>query len=331
MADTVTYGMGQLRYNERTPYITDLNFKKEQKDVTITSTNDDQYFQDILLSSNNANFSFAYGTSYLLRLEIPKNLSYDNIFRVKLLPKVTTSYINNSVTDFQVIKYIEIPKDTKATSKNSRVILYPVDSSGKPLANSSSNNYTAKVAIAKSSTASGLVNGDVIYDQNTEKYYIYRNSTTKEEIKNKNDQIMNHSWNTSVVTTDIVTYDIVFSPRTSDETYTDIWIEMVRNADDRDIYMDNKYGRRIDFTNFNAKVYEFTNLINSDYLRQISSIEHLGIYSHPNLILAINGEEIRIGQTGYYELNDFEITSLGIAAHSNNDRFTLDYQYKIVT
>ena len=49
------------------------------------------------------------------------------------------------------------------------------------------------------------------------------------------------------------------------------------------------------------------------------------------MVMAINGEEIRIGQSGYYELNDFEITSFGIAAETNSDNntFIMDYQYPI--
>jgi hypothetical protein len=45
-------------------------------------------------------------------------------------------------------------------------------------------------------------------------------------------------------------------------------------------------------------------------------------------MMAINGEEIKVGPSGYYELNDFEITSLGIACMDSNDKFTIDYQYE---
>ena len=45
--------------------------------------------------------------------------------------------------------------------------------------------------------------------------------------------------------------------------------------------------------------------------------------------MSINGEEIRIGQSGYYELNDFNITNFGIVVKDANDRFSLDYQYKV--
>jgi len=46
-------------------------------------------------------------------------------------------------------------------------------------------------------------------------------------------------------------------------------------------------------------------------------------------MLAINGEHIQIGQSGFYELDDYHIDSLGVVAKDNNDKFVIDYQYKI--
>jgi hypothetical protein len=46
------------------------------------------------------------------------------------------------------------------------------------------------------------------------------------------------------------------------------------------------------------------------------------------LLLAVNGEEIKIGQSNFYELDDFTITSLGVVAKDGSDRFTIDYQYR---
>ena len=44
-------------------------------------------------------------------------------------------------------------------------------------------------------------------------------------------------------------------------------------------------------------------------------------------MMAINGEEIQIGSSGYYELNDFEVNDLRVVADGVKDTFTLDYQY----
>ena len=107
---------------------------------------------------------------------------------------------------------------------------------------------------------------------------------------------------------------------------------MYREPYDEDIYYEEDevgyYGRKIDEDYFDAQVYRLSNLV---ALTGHSPLSHIGVYSHPNLIMAINGEEIRVGQSGYYELNDFEITNLGIAADNDDDtdRFTVDYQYQV--
>ncbi len=44
-------------------------------------------------------------------------------------------------------------------------------------------------------------------------------------------------------------------------------------------------------------------------------------------MLSINGEEVKIGPSNYYELQNFAVTNLGVAAQSPADRFTIDIQY----
>jgi hypothetical protein len=44
-------------------------------------------------------------------------------------------------------------------------------------------------------------------------------------------------------------------------------------------------------------------------------------------MMAINGEEVQIGSSGYYELNEFNVNSLCVVADGPKDTFVLDYQY----
>ena len=106
---------------------------------------------------------------------------------------------------------------------------------------------------------------------------------------------------------------------------------MFRETYDQDIYSDGIYGRKIDLDGdiFEAEVYELENLI--DNIVDVDTLTHIGVYSHPNTIMSINGEEIRVGQSGYYELNNFEIKSFGIAAETDDDKFIIDYQYQTIT
>lgn len=49
--------------------------------------------------------------------------------------------------------------------------------------------------------------------------------------------------------------------------------------------------------------------------------------------MIINGEEIKIGPSGYYELDALPIESIGIVAPDNDfsNNFTIDYVYERAT
>ena len=341
MADTIKYGMGQLRYVSTSSYMTDQNFSTQPIKTLVASSTDSEegidveYYQDVYLNGG-SNFRFVAGTPYLLHLDIPKNLSYDCIYQIKMITAPNQTIDTSNLT-YQMIKYITVPKAV-GIGNTSRVILYPtIDNNGTP-GIKADGTYNLKIAIVKTLN-DNPVKKDVIFDESTGKYYVYDGSKsgntpiigTSIEILNKNDSIMEHTWATSDVVTDAVSFDIIFTPRSSNATYNGILIQMQRSALDYDIYSDtdNLYGRKIDISsnsNWNASVYQLTNLIDSNSLQK--PLINIGVYSHPNLLMAINGEEIRVGQSGYYELNDFDITSLAIAASDINDKFTLDYQYK---
>ena len=64
----------------------------------------------------------------------------------------------------------------------------------------------------------------------------------------------------------------------------------------------------------------------------ISALLQIGVQGDPGLLMCINGEEIRIGRSGLYEiLNGYKITFIGfiINTEPEDDRyFILDYQYE---
>lgn len=339
MADSIKYGMGQIRYVNSSSYMNNQNFSTKDIKTLITSsaaeTESTEYYQDVYLTKDN--FSFETGVSYLLHLDIPKDLSYDCIYQIKLVTELgeTVDTIN---LNYQMLKYITVPKDTSLSDNVSRIILYPVKNDGKTPGVNDDKTYGLKIAIAKTLNDASLTENDVIYDESTGKYYIYNGSKddnqnpiigTSKEIENKNDTILEHVWSTLDYKTDAVGFDIIFTPRGSDITYKGILIQMQRSALDYDIYADGVYGRKIDITSsskWNAALYQLKNLVGADNVP--TPLTHIGVYGHPNLLMAINGQEIRVGQSGYYELNNFEITSLSVAANNINDKFTIDYQYK---
>lgn len=347
MADSIHYGMGQIRYNNNTSYMTNLQFNFEPVRVLVSSDNEtNDVYQDIVLKRNDS-FSFTAGVPYLLKIKIPKDINYNNTYRIKMTTTNSeeATALNPDAVTYQMIKYINVPKET-SSSTSSRVIIYPVTSKETVITEDEETivipagslweekyniDYITKVAIAieDGDEAATQRPGGVWFKNN--KYYLMGATEGEDqEILNKSDVILNHLWATGH-STSWSEFNFVFTPRDSDETYTQIWIEMFRESYDQDIYSDGIYGRQIDLEGglFEASVYQLTNMINN--IQDVEKLTHIGVYGHPNAIMAINGEEIRIGQSGYYELNNFEITSFGIAAETNNDNdtFIVDYQYPI--
>lgn len=117
------------------------------------------------------------------------------------------------------------------------------------------------------------------------------------------------------------TFEFVFTPNS---TFNQVIFELQR--------LD------IDFTGvsrvLNIEVINFSRVNNiiSDYLASkysgLSSLKKIGIQSNPGLLFTINGEEIRVGRSGIYELyhKDIDITYLGFVAIDEN-YFILDFKY----
>lgn len=125
---------------------------------------------------------------------------------------------------------------------------------------------------------------------------------------------------------DYSSYEIVISPN---NTYNRILFELQRELEDYNtINADDTYGRicnihidRLD------EVYNVINYLSS--LINKSSLLQIGVQSAPGLLMCINGEEIKVGRSGLYEiLNGYKISFIGfIVEPDDNKYFILDYQY----
>lgn len=142
----------------------------------------------------------------------------------------------------------------------------------------------------------------------------------------KNDVLLSHSWiiNESDYND---TFNIIFKPRVSG--LSAIYLHLIPIPEDNDIQWQNSqsgassnyYGRHIDLENLHVSLYKINNLLGGVTARRI------GIWGHPGLMFDVEGEEIKIGPSGYYELHDFTVNELGVAAFGPQDRFTIDVQY----
>ena len=126
--------------------------------------------------------------------------------------------------------------------------------------------------------------------------------------------------------TEYNTYEIVIPPNNN---YNQIKFELQRELEDYNKKnSDGTYGRicKVEV----IRLDEIYNVI--DYLTTIinkSALLQIGVQSAPGLLMCINGEEIRVGRRGLYEiLNGYKVTFIGFIVEPNdNKHFMLDYQY----
>lgn len=127
---------------------------------------------------------------------------------------------------------------------------------------------------------------------------------------------------------DYSTFEIIISPN-DNHSYNQIYFELNRELIDyttRD--EEGIYGRKMNIEVERLdeiyNVIDFLNpaIDNKEVLKQI------GVQGPPGLIMSINGEEIRIGRSGLYEINNgVLINFIGFIIEEDEKYFILDYQY----
>ena len=152
------------------------------------------------------------------------------------------------------------------------------------------------------------------------------------QLQNSNDSQIIENY-TVPAGTGSITFDIVFTPNS---TYNLIVFVLARTTEDYNITEDSQYGRIMDITVNKNDIYLMTNIINtlaSTY--ELTRLIRIGVQGPTGLMMSINGEQIKVGKTGIYELNDvnIKITYLGFALKENAlnvdgyDNFILDFEY----
>ena len=125
---------------------------------------------------------------------------------------------------------------------------------------------------------------------------------------------------------DYSSYEIVISPN---NIYNRILFELQRELEDYNIINeDGTYGRICNiYIDRLDEVYNVINHLSS--LINKTSLLQIGVQSAPGLLMCINGEEIKVGRSGLYEiLNGYKISFIGfIVEPDDNKYFILDYQY----
>lgn len=128
--------------------------------------------------------------------------------------------------------------------------------------------------------------------------------------------------------TEKVIFELIFNPNL---TYDQIVFELKRSSED---YSENDRQMKV-----NVLAFDKVNNIITDYLQNkytnLKSLKKIGIQGPPGLMFTINGEEIKIGKSGIYELynENINISYLGFIikdssfTQNGKDYFIMDFKY----
>lgn len=304
--------IGQYRFKGAGTCVTSVASSKSYKPISMTgdtTSADNTSFQDVRINTTSP---LVRDEDYYLRVKIPQDMNYNLTFNIKL----TKQEQQGGSEEFQFLKQITIPRGGGSANAYT-VVLYETASG------------VVKSAIPKTYQA-GVQNvkDDIYYDAATKKYYLGNGNTTYTQTEKYNDIVLTASWVHE--TGQYFGYaEMVFRP--VEDNFSEITIEMVRTAEDYNIQGVSDsgstiYGRYVPLDDFDYTLYSLSNLVME--MRPNNSLDRVGVWSHPGLLMAVNGEEIRVGKSGLWEVDGIlPIKSLGIVAVDYKDNFSIDYSY----
>lgn len=335
------------------PKVEDIN--EGNKDISFVYEANKPYYLRLAIPKN-----VAYAMTLTLELCNTRCTGSGAGYDEKVLDSPT--YASGS---YQIIKRILVPRAVLDEDAYNRVILYPKpndDDNGEVQvaivreynAGNSEKNKDEWITFQSIVEKYDLKVGDIVYNGFTQEYYFivdekvdpaiskiesdgkenYSVALNKNLVNKRNDAILTHIWKQST-TAEKAIFEMVFTSRYETGSFNTIIAKLRRDSWDADIHytLDNDAsgtiytGLRIEPEDVDVYVGKITNLLNnSTDGAQEETVNSIGIWGHPNLITTINGEEIRVGQSGYYELNDFDINFFGVVALDGKDKFTADYQ-----
>ena len=307
-----TTTIGQYRFRGAGTCVTEVASSKSYKSVSMTGTGgtDDTSFRDIRINTSGP---MIRDTDYYLYIKIPQDMNYNLTFNIKL----TKQEAQGGTEEYQFLKQITIPRGGSATNVYN-VVLYE----------KSDGSINAMIPHEYVQSQSNIKD-DIYYDAASGNYYLGNGNITYTPTINYNDISMTASWIHQAG--DYFGYaEMVFRP--VEDNFSEITIEMIRTAEDYNIQSEDDdgeqtYGRYIPLDSFEYTVYSLTNLVNE--LNPNGSLDRIGVWSHPGLLMAVNGEEIRVGKSGLWEIDGIlPIESLGIVAVDYNYNLSIDYTYE---
>lgn len=311
--------IGQYRFAGANACFTDLTdqYKKAYQDVSVSADEGSTSFKDISIIDTNSGDGLARDKDYYLRIKLPLDLNYDMDFNVQL---VKTASASDTTKVYQFLRLLSVPRGGESSHVHS-VALYETESG------------EIRAMIPKTYDRAVRSEQDCLYYQASDKsYWIGVAGGGYKLTTHVNDVSLGEVWRNDSSATRFVYVEMIFRP--VDSGFSSILLQMKRSAEDYNIQQEftdengkqqTSFGRVVPLDNFDFQIYEIKNLVSS--MHDGSSLSRIGVWGHSGLMMAVNGEEIRVGSSGYYELDALPIASLGIVARDYTDNFTIDYSY----
>lgn len=316
-----TYGIGQYRFTNSADYVEVLGVNEDGITYTAppgsTAGDMDASYRDIKVplahGTGGTKVKFETNRDYHLFIQIPRDIGFDHT--VKIYLGQTTQEANNIIQPIRKIYVPAAPAMDGTSSPLHYVAIYAQDNGNVP-----GDTVYGPVEISESDIIKqdGVATKITVQGQET-KYFNY--------------SILNESWRVQPSDNQYVTADIIFRPLL--DNFDCLYIVLDRTSDDyRIINPDGSIGHKININNgFICQLHILKPIMGSPSGTCFppivyNTLTRIGVWSRPGLMMAINGEEISVGQSGYYELDAIPITSISIFAQDfARDNFSIDYQY----
>ena len=341
--DDKTYGMGQYRY-------IGSDSCAQVKTLTASSPSvENSSYRDLIFTTENA---FESGKDYYFKVSVPRDINYTMTFSVKLV----------NLSDYTAGKYIT--ETYSGYQLLGTAIAQAIDTSGEGVIhvayyqNYNSEECTlAEVFELNEGTKSELNRLYYYYDEVQDTTLFYLGTGAGTTIANKgyvqttkvSYTTLSKQFSSDLGENEYATFEFVFSPGTDYPAnfggFDTIWLQMVRSEVDLNMSQtvsdgnssQTVAGRYINPSKVNGKFncYSLRNLVtDSDYGFGLpktagEKVSKFAINGNPGLRIAVNGEGMRIGPSGTFSFDAFDVASIGVMAYgyTYSSMFTIDYEY----
>ena len=369
MASTTSGNYNIIQYSSQEQLdLNDLD-NKSVPPKTNDETQDFQQWICQIKNANNNNINFQEGHVYLIEIQVPPDKNYNLNFGIRLMNISDPNTKDNlrEKYNYQFIKYITIPMLNQYGTDVNDVWLYHikniVDNEDINIGkyNGADNQKVVNAAVAvnivdyeNDFNIDYIINNFDINQRKNKFFYSHNPAVSDSSVDviwmcdNNGDIILENDnpldFYATIEKNDIImaqTFDsggasnispvvrrFIIAP---EEDYNSIFFCLKLIPEDTDIQWQDSnnnimYGRHVELNDIVTKYAELPKVWSDT---SISNVQSIGVWGRSEQIMAINGQEVKIGPSGYFELKDFDIESLHIANTEKTDKYTVDVQYQI--